>query len=171
MKIPSSNTNAYYIEFVNSFSDVTGIRKTAESKSQNEEKSYLKYSTQSQRSVKVSDNPEKQKTIQDYNITLQQNTPAVKLLKILKSFNETKKIVSTYDEDNVDFEAINELSEKEFSKPSPSEIGFYVVIDEPKTNVSALKIKKASDIWRGRINNTYQLGFIKEPGTLVNMVI
>lgn len=171
MSVSATNTNPYYIEYINSSSDVAGIRKMNESKSYNEEKTYLKYSTQDQRNIKVSEKLDEKKTLQDYNILLQQNTPTAKLLKILKSFNETKKTNNANkDEDYIDFIEIDKSSE-ENNHPSPGEIGFYVVINDNDTNNEVKKIKRPIDLWRKRINTIYHLGFMKEPGTLVNVVV
>ena len=172
MSVSATNTNPYYIEYINSSSDVAGIRKMNESKSYNEEKTYLKYSTQDQRNIKVSEKLDEKKTLQDYNILLQQNTPAAKLLGIIKTFNETKKNYKTNtEEDYADFTEINKSTEEKYNHPSSDEIGFYVVIDDRNSSKELKRINGPMDIWRRRINNTYHLGFMKEPGTLVNVVV
>ena len=63
MSVSAANTNPYYLEYINSSSDVAGVRKINESKFQNEEKTYLKYSTQDQRNIKVSEKFDENKTI------------------------------------------------------------------------------------------------------------
>lgn len=172
MPISAANINPYYVEQINSSSNVACVRKINDSKLQNEEKSYLKYSTQDQRNLKVSEEPEEKKTIPDYNIPLQHNAPAARLLKILKSFNEAHKIVdANSEEDYTDFTEISEASEEKSNHPSPGEIGYYVVLDERNSAPEEKKINRPQDMWRRRINNTYHLGFMKEPGTLVNVVV
>ncbi|MBA4406628.1 hypothetical protein C0389_05080 [bacterium] len=172
MSISATNSNPYTFPYINSSTDGSGVRKLNETKFQNEEKTYLKYSTHDQRNIKVSEKMDENRTIQDYNIPLQQSTPTVKLLKILKSFNETKKTDLTNNKaDYVDFTEINRSSEEEPVQKSPDEIGFYIVIDEHETNKDVKKIKKPIDIWQKRINSTYHLGFMKEPGILVNVVV
>ena len=131
MSVSAANTNPYYLEYINSSSDVAGVRKINESKFQNEEKTYLKYSTQDQRNIKVSEKFDENKTIQDYNLLLQQNTPAAKLLGIRKTFNETKKVYETNTEgDYADFVEFDESSEEELISKPPKDIGFYVVLDD-----------------------------------------
>lgn len=172
MSVSATNTNPYYLEYINSSSDGSSVRKINDSKFQNEEKAYLKYSTQDQRNIKVSEKLDEKKTLQDYNILLQQNTPAAKLLGIIKTFNETKKIYETNkEEDYVDFIEIDESSEEEYNQPSPNEIGFYVVLDDRNTAKELKRINGPLEIWRRRINNTYHLGFKREPGTLVNVIV
>lgn len=172
MSISATNTSPYYVEYINTSSDVSGIRKINESKLQNEEKTFLKYSTKDLRSIKVSEKMDENDTIKDYNIPLQQNTPTVRLLNILKSFNEAKKTESPEkDEGFADFTEIDESSNTENNRPSPDEIGFYVVINENNTNNDVKRTKKPIDLWRNRINSIYHLGFMKEPGTLVNAVV
>lgn len=172
MSISATNSNPYTFPYINSSTDGSGVRKLNETKFQNEEKTYLKYSTQDMRNIKVSEKMDENNTIKDYNVPLQQNTPASKLLRIIKSFNETNKIYETNDdEDYTDFEELDESSEPNLKADASKEIGFYVVIDDNKSNRDVKKIKKPLDLWRGRINKTYHLGFMKEPGTLVNVVV
>ena len=170
MTISAKNTNPYYQEYINSSSDVNSVRKVNESKFQNEEKNSLKYSTKDQMDAKVSEKNDDKRTIHDYNLPLQHNVPAAKLLKILKTFNETKKANSTSDTEYVDFIEIDNSPEKSFTK-SPDEIGYYIVIDDRKTNNSVKRLKKFHDPCQERINKAYHLGFRKEPGTLVNVVV
>lgn len=168
MPVSATNTNPYYQEYINLSSDVNSVRRLNESKFQNEEKTDLKYSTKDQRNIKVSEKNDEKRTIQDYNLPLQQNVPTAKLYNILKTFNETKKTDRTA---NADFVEINKSSEEEPVKKSPDEIGFYVVINDNNTNYMVKKLKKSYNPRQERINNTYHLGFRKEPGTLVNVVL
>lgn len=168
MSVSATNINPYYQEYINLSSDVNSVRRLNESKFQNEEKTDLKYSTKEQRNIKVSEKNDEKRTIQDYNLPLQQNVPTAKLLNILKTFNETKKTDRTA---NADFVEINKSSEEEPVKKSPDKIGFYVVINDNNTNYIVKKLKKSYNPLRERINNTYHLGFRKEPGTLVNVVL
>lgn len=172
MSITAANNNPYSFQYVSSAADGSGVRKLNESKFQNEEKTYLKYSTQDQRNAKVTEKLDESKNLQDYNTLLQQNTPAAKLLGILKAFNETKKVSEATDEkDYTEFEEIDESAEAKAKSQPDEEIGFYVVIDDDKPKKDFKRIKKPIDLWRGRINNIYHLGFMKEPGTLVNVVV
>lgn len=167
----TSNTAPSYVGYISSSSDVTRVYKSSESKSQNEEKTFLKYSNQDQKNIKVSEKSDENRTIKDYNIPLQPNTPAAKLLNILKSFNETAKSASINDEeDYVEFTEIDESSEEINNNASPNEIGYYVVIDEKVPPKVSKKMNRPLDMWKRRINKTYHLGFMKEPGTLVNVV-
>ena len=170
MAVTAANTNPYFASYVNSSSNVKGVDKSSHSNTRNEEKPYLKYSTIDERNEKVTEKPESNKTIHDYSIPLQQNTPAAKLLNILKSFNEKQKTVDRKsEEDYADFTEITDESE---AKPlSPDEIGYYVVLDERNPAPAEKKISKPLELWRKRISDTYHLGFLKEPGTLVNVVV
>jgi hypothetical protein len=170
MSVSATNTNPYYQEYINLSSDVNSVRRLNESKFQNEEKADLKYSTKEQRDIKVSEKNDEKRTIQDYNLPLQQNVPTAKLLNILKTFNETKKTDRTA---NADFVEINRSPKEEPVKKSSDKIGFYVVINDNDndTNYTVKKLKKSYNPLQERINNTYHLGFRKEPGTLVNVVL
>lgn len=76
-------------------------------------------------------------------------------------------------ENQKDAEPEEENSESEIVDNSGIVVGkgSYIVINERPTNSGRKLLSGAAQKWRERINYVYRVGFMKEPGTLVNLTI
>ena len=103
------------------------------------------------------------------DLRYQENSPVSKLLDIIKSFNETSHT------GNAQFSNTPNISQahlSEFAQQVAEEhpVGYYVVIDDDKKSSNKKVLKARFDLVKDRINKTYNLGFKKGNGSLVNLV-
>ncbi len=166
----SINTNPAYLEYLNS--NANSIRKNNNIKLELDEKTFLKSTAKAQRETVVSEKLDENRSIEDYNLRLQQNTPAAKLLGTIKAYNETNKIKKfDYEKDSENIIELTETDDYEKVRNSFAGEGYYIVITDRKTNADKNRLKNSVALWQERINNTYRLGLKKQPGILVNLVI
>jgi hypothetical protein len=124
--------------------------------------------TQDQKHTLVSEKLDSQNVELPAGIQFQENTPVANLLESLKSFNDTQKILneqfsSTGKKNSVD----PQITAETIFEDTP--VGYYVVVDEtPKPKQQKL-LKGRFDLIKERISKTYNLGFRKETGSLVNL--
>jgi hypothetical protein len=99
------------------------------------------------------------------------NTPVAKLLEVIKGYNESKKIYvdEKSDDDSDEYAEFSEIEQGDVGKKEG--IGFYVVLGDKATKVLKQFPKTRFDLIREKIVNTYQTGFRKENGSLVNLTI
>ncbi|PKL82502.1 MAG: hypothetical protein CVV24_09695 [Ignavibacteriae bacterium HGW-Ignavibacteriae-3] len=170
MTVGPGNINPSYIEFANSHSSIEGVRRTGASKSQSEEKSFFRNSSEDQKNRTVSEAPDRDASIQENNLRLHHGSPASRSQKSAKSFNETKKSEFLLDDDS--FEDVIELIETDdYEKVrNSSEGGYYIIINDKNTSLRKPTLKSANDLWRARINKMYHSGLGKQPGVLVNLL-
>ena len=172
MSSNSINTNSPYLANSNILADVNNVRKNNSLKLDQNKKSFLESAAKDVKNTIVSEKLEESQSIQDYNLRLQQNTPAAKLLNTTKAFNETNKNEKiNYKKDSENFIELTETDDYEKVRNSSGSEGYYIVINELKTDTSKKnKLMNSLDRWRERINSTYHLGLQKQPGTLVNLI-
>ncbi len=169
----SINTNSPYLANPNILADANGIRKNNTVKFDLDKKTFFESTIQDVKNRIVSEKLEENQSIQDYNLRLQQNTPAAKLLNTIKAFNETDKNEKIYYKKNSeDFIELTETDDYEKVRNSSAGEGYYIVINDRKTDSNKKsKLINSLDRWRERINSTYHLGSHKQLGTLVNLVV
>lgn len=103
------------------------------------------------------------------DLRYQENSPVAKLLEVIKNFNETTHL------GNLQFKSAPNISNahlSEFAQQVAEEhpVGYYVVIDDDKKSSNRKALKARFDLVKDRISRTYNLGFRKENGSLVNLV-
>ncbi|MCX6169125.1 MAG: hypothetical protein NTX65_07295 [Ignavibacteriales bacterium] len=169
----SINTNSPFLNTPSIIAGVNGIRKNNSLKFDLDKKTILESSAQDVKNRIVSEKPDQNQTIQDYNYRLQQNTPTSKLFDTTKTFNETqKKERINYEKSSDDIIELTETDDYEKVRNSSEGQGYYIVINDRKSDTGKKnKLMNSIDRWRERINTTYQIGIPKKHGTLVNLVI
>lgn len=172
MSVTAVNTNPIYADYVNSFSDTNSVRRVNEIKLQQDEKTFIKYTPQDRKDTIVSEKLDEKDSGTNYNFQFQSNTPLSKLLETIKAFNETRKTnkAKTEDDDYTDFIDLPETDEDKINDSSKG-IGYYIVMDQRNQTSDTKLLKKFSDPWKEKINRTYNVGFRKNPGTLVNLLV
>ena len=102
------------------------------------------------------------------DLRFQENTPVARLLDVIKNFNETSK-VRTPELNNTANISDAQFSEVDQMVAEESPVGYYVVIDD-HTKASKKKLLKGRfDLVKERIAKTYNLGYRKNNGSLVNL--
>ncbi len=171
MLINPVNINKNLVEIINS-SQANNIQRATGSSFNSNFKTFDKTVLQNQSSIITSEKFESAPSIQEYNLKLQANTQLASLENSNRVFNESKtanvkfsKALHRYQtSDNDDFEDENNSEEIKTGK------GYYIVINRNENDSNVDKIKNHTDNFYEKIKQAYNLGFRKEPGTLVNLV-
>ena len=173
MSQTSINTTSSYFAYQNILADINTIRKNTAMNTDADKKAFIESRSQDSKNTIVSEKPGEAQSILDYNLRLQQNTPAAKLLNTVKSFNETYENEKVnYKNKSGDFIELTETDDYSKVRNSTEGNGYYIVINDSKPETGKKnKILSSLDRWRERIKTTYHLGLEKQPGTLVNLVI
>jgi hypothetical protein len=102
------------------------------------------------------------------DLRFQENTPVAKLLDIIKNFNETARV------ETPQFTKSAYVSDAQFTELSQviaqeTPIGYYVVVDDHTKTSKQKTLKGRFDLVKERIAKTYNLGYRKNNGALVNI--
>jgi hypothetical protein len=161
--------NAHFVEMVSS-SQMNSIRRINETNLDNNYKAFEK-GVRNQANIVSSGKSETTLSIHEYNLKLQANAQLANLNNTNKVFNELKagnvkfsKGVLRYQK-NADADVKDEKDADEIKTGT----GYYVVLNRQE-NSSLNQIKSHTNSLYERIKQAYNLGFRKEPGTLVNLV-
>ena len=121
-----------------------------------------------QKQTVVSEKLDSQNVDQPAGIRFQENTPVAKLLESLKSFNEARKILADQNYQSDKGNPVNsQIADETIYEDSP--VGYYIVIDDKPKQKQQKLLKGRFDLIKEKITKTYNLGFRKETGTLVNL--
>ncbi len=132
--------------------------KTAEKKTSTDQKSTI-----------VSEKVNDQASFFPYGFKLQANVPLSKPEKAEKTYNSSKKKQTVEVKDEETGEVLDsELVEEEKVKEDPKGKGFYM--NPGSSNSGQQQSKSMSELFQEKINHIYNIGFTREPGTLVNLV-
>lgn len=125
--------------------------------------------SQEQKSTLVSENANEKSSFIPYNYRLDRSVPLSKSEKPERPYHNPKKESSVEVKD----EETGELVDSEIIEEEPTENnlgkGYYVNGGSP--SFSEKQSKSLKELFQEKINRVYNVGFIKEPGTLVNLVV
>ena len=166
MILDSINSNSLY------FSDANSKRKNDPVKFDLNKKTFLESTSRDLKNTFITEKLDEEPSFQNYNLRLQQNTPAAKLLNTIKAFNENvsnKKI--DYKKNPQDVIELTETDDYEKVRNSSTGEGYYIVINNRKMESNKNRLNTSLERWRKRIDSTYHLCIQKQPGALVNLLI
>ena len=122
-----------------------------------------------QKSTIVSEKPENQPSFYAYNFRLQSNVPLSKPQRPEKSYNDSKKKQTVEVEDQETGEILDsELVEEEKVNNDLKGKGYYM--NAGSSDSGEKRSKSMAELFQEKINHIYNIGFTREPGTLVNLV-
>ena len=128
-----------------------------------------KKTSDQQKSTIVSEKPGDQTSFYAYNFRLQSNVPISKPEKAEKPHSNSKKKQTVEVEDQETGELLDsELVEDEKIKKDPKGKGFYM--NAGSSDSWEKQSKSMAELFQEKINHIYNIGFTREPGTLVNLV-
>jgi len=132
-------------------------------------KSSHKNASAEQKNATVSEKVNEQLPFTDYNFRLRTDVPLSKPEKSEKPFNDSKKKRTVEVEDQETGELLDsELVEEEKIKEDTTGKGFYM--NAGSSNPAKKRTKSIAELFQERIDRIYNIGFNREPGTLVNLV-
>ena len=172
MQIDPTNINPEYTELVNSYNLINGVRKFDESFLNTNSKTFEKATAQERTNILVAENVNVTPSIKEYNLKLQANSQLSNSEQTNILFNglktgSTKFSKGTLQNQSTFFNNEDENNSDEINVGK----GFYVVLNQDNNNSPFNSIKSHTDMMLyERIKDAYQLGFKKEPGTLVNLL-
>jgi hypothetical protein len=167
MSVNALYSSSPYTEQVNSFLTTNNLRFFNELARQQNKEKFLENSSQDLKNTIVSEKIDK--TISNYNLQLQTNTPLAKLFDSTKLFNETyknlRREISRDESENSWLDSDTE--ETDFTQSMLGK-GFYIITGNQETIYT--KSTSQNNFWKEKIRKTYQTGFTREPGTLLDVI-
>jgi len=170
MEINHQNIKTILAEVATS-SQVNSVCKVNDTRFNSTYKAFEKINAQDQTNIFLSEKLESASTIHEYNLRLQANSQIANLENSKKTFNELKtgnikfsKGVSKYRAGNTS------LDEENISKEIDHDLEYYLVLNGNEDYSAFNRIKSHTDLLYEKIRDTYNPGYKKTPGTLVNLI-
>jgi len=163
--------NPAHIEILNSGKDLSGVKRINDIKLQTDPNLFEKLTSQEQKSTIVSEQFDDNLPLQNYNLQFQPNTPLAKPAKKEKTFNETHKPAKEkfLETDSTDWEK-PVVDDSEFTpEENPAGSGYYLSINSQSNSDEIKALPSRYQHIHENIKRIYQHGFLKDPGTLVNL--
>jgi len=167
------NNNQAYQDYTKAISESNNANRDSEFDSSRFEKVFTKSKSSEQKSTIVTEQQNKSATsAAASNLRLQPDAPVVQMNNSGKTFNETQKDPSVKVESDEYGEFIGLVDETDTDTAANASIGKgnYIVVNSFTTRSSIKKTKSPVERLRDKMIKTYNLDYLKAPGTLVNLV-
>lgn len=172
MQLNSLSPNSNLVEIISSAVNLSGVKKINEADFKSDFRNFEKSSSGNYHAVVLNEDTNQSVNAAVYSLKLNPQAPAAQISKANKTFLEAAKAnylgIENAEEDSTESLA-NYLPEKIESNKKGS--GFYIVFGGRDNFPSSKLIKNFTSEFQKRINKTYHLGFEREPGTLVDLVL
>jgi hypothetical protein len=132
-------------------------------------KSSHKDTSTEQKSTVVSEKINEQTPFVSYNFRIQPGVPLSKSAKSERTYNDSRKQQTIEVED----QETGELLESELiveDKPNEDRRGKEFYVNLGNSIIIKKQTKSLSELFQEKINSIYNVGFTREPGTLVNLM-
>ena len=167
------NNSQVYQEYTKAASETSGTNRNSEFDSSRFEKVFVKSKSADQKSTIVTEQLDKNTSAAASNLRLQPDAPIVLMNNTGKTFNETQKDPTVKVESDEYGEFIGMADEADTGAAATSAAmgkGNYIVVDSFTSRSSIKKTKSPIERLRDKMIKTYNLDYLKAPGTLVNLV-
>ena len=164
------NNNVAYQEYTKAASPSSNTNRNSEFDFSRFEKTLIKSTTAEKKSTIVTEKLDTNISAAASNLRLQPGSPLVRTDNSNQTFNETQKNpnVKVESEEFVEFVGMAD----EFDTTAGASIGKgnYIVVNSFTSRSTIKKIKSPVERLRDKMIKTYNLDYLKAPGTLVNLV-
>jgi len=167
------NNNPVYQDYTKAASESSTTNKNSEFDSSRFEQVLIKNKTAEQKSTIVTEKPNNNSTsAAAANLRLQPDAPIVRMNDAGKSFNESQKNPNVKVESDEYVEFIGMADEPDTGAAAGASLGKgnYIVVNSFTSRASIKKTKSPVERFRDKMIKTYNLDYLKAPGTLVNLV-
>ncbi|MCX6151119.1 MAG: hypothetical protein NTX22_11385 [Ignavibacteriales bacterium] len=168
MSVNAIGSNPVIIESIKTISEQGNVRKNGNLNILNDPQTPAKSINQDQKNSIVSEKLDHRLSNSDIYLRYHINVPVAKAENSVKTYNETERIKSDAEEDEFcEFSYITDNGEIQNSTIGG---GSFISIFNQDYAERPKNLKSQFDIFKEKLNKTYQVGFVKSPGTLVNLV-
>jgi hypothetical protein len=167
------NNNPIYQDYTKAASESSNTNRNSEFDTFRFESTLIKSKTEEQKSTIVTEKLNNNSTsAAAANIRLQSDAPVVQMNNTGKTFNEAQKnpTVEIESDEYAEFVGMVDEPDTGAADSASQGKGNYIVVDSFTSRSSIKKTKSPVERFRDKMIKTYNLDYLKAPGTLVNMV-
>ena len=170
MDLSPIKDNALLLDLIKSSSGINKLIDREQDDASAKPKSAVKEAiTQEQKNTVVSENISEKSSFISYNYRLRHAVPLAKSEKPEEPHHDFKKKPTIEVED----EETGELFDSELveDEPTDNKLGKGYYVNTGSSGYSEKQSKSIKNLFQERINHIYNIGFTREPGTLVNLLV